>query len=286
MWNVSLDKFEGVHVAGRKLFNIQNNLPQLFNWEEYGLRITVPEGAISSSETTEVAITALVGGEFILPEDSELVSAVYTISVSKPLLKPVLLEIQHCVSIESHSLVNYLSFVTSSSECCPFQFQSVDKGSFPAGGRYGSILISEFSQWAIIQTIKGWFKKLRHSSRQTTHHTTFNTFDATIPPSSSTLPQSVDASTAIPTSSTSTDKSTSTDVETESCSTQGMSCNNLILYFSNNLDFDLLPASWFYFAQPLYQNKSLGEKWLLMFLFGKDLNALIKVHFTHYLYII
>ena len=256
-----VDKFKGVHVAGRKLFKIQNNLPQVLNWEEYGLRITVPEGAISSSETTEVAITALVGGEFILPEDSELVSAVYTISVSKPLLKRVRLEIQHCVSIETHSHANYLSFVTSSSECCPFQFQSVDKGSFPVGGRYGSIHVPKLSQWGIVQTIKGWFKKLHHSSHQTTHHTTFDTLDecAPIPPSSSTLPQSVDASAAMPPSS------------------QGMSCNNLILYFSNNLDLDLLPASWFYFTQPLYQNKSPGEKWLLMFLFGKDLNALIKV---------
>ena len=160
-----VDKFEGVHVAGRKLFKIQNNLPQVLNWEEYGVRITVPEGAFPTSETIEVAITALVGGEFILPEDSELVSAVYTISVSKPLLKPVLLEIQHCVSLQTQSHANYLSFVTSSSNNCPFQFQSVDEGSFPVGGRYGSILISEFSSWAIIQTIKGWLKKLHHSSR-------------------------------------------------------------------------------------------------------------------------
>ena len=205
-----VDEFEGVHVAGKKLFQFKNNLPKLLNWEEYGLRITVPEGAVPPSETNEVSITALVGGEFILPEDSELVSVVYTITVSKPLLKPVQLEIQHCVSIETPSHANDLSFVTSSSDHCPFDFQSVDEGSFPVGTRYGSILISEFSSWAIVQTIKGWFQKLRHPSRQTT----------------SCLP-----SPTLPHSSTSTDKSTSTDVETESCSTQGMSYNKLILYF-------------------------------------------------------
>uniref|UniRef100_A0A1X7TD45 Uncharacterized protein n=1 Tax=Amphimedon queenslandica TaxID=400682 RepID=A0A1X7TD45_AMPQE len=159
-------EFEGVHVAGKKLFQFKTKLPQLLNWEEYGLRITVLEGAVIPSGTIEVAITALVGGEFILPEDSELVSAVYTITVSKPLLKPVLLEIQHCVSIETQPQADYLSFVTaSSSDRCPFKFQSVNEGSFPVGSQYGSILISEFSEWAIVRTIKGWLKKLRHSSR-------------------------------------------------------------------------------------------------------------------------
>ena len=155
-----VDKFEGVHVAGRKIFKIQNNLPQLLNWEEYGLRITVPEGAVPTSETIEVAITALVGGEFILPEDLELVSAVYTISVSKPLLKPVLLEIQHCVSIQTHSHASYLSFVTSPSDCSPFQFRSIDKGSFPVRDQYGSILLSEFSGFGV--TIKNMIRKILH----------------------------------------------------------------------------------------------------------------------------
>ena len=97
------DKLQGVCVAGDKLFLLQNESPQLLNWEEYGLRITIPHDAVHQPDTVEVAITALVGGEFILPEDTELVSAVYAISVSKPLLKPVQLELQHCVSIEKQA---------------------------------------------------------------------------------------------------------------------------------------------------------------------------------------
>ena len=163
-----VDKLEGV--AGSKLFQIQNSLSKVvLHWEEYGLRIKVPEGAVPPSETIEVTITALVGGDFILPEDSELVSAVYAITVSEPsssLLKPVTLEIQHCVSIETLSHASDLSFVISSSDNGPFQFQ--DKGSFLVGERYGSIDVTTFSSWAIIQTIKGWFKKFRHSNRSIT----------------------------------------------------------------------------------------------------------------------
>ena len=124
------DKFQDVCVAGHKLFLLQRNSPQLLNWEEYGLSITIPHDAVQQSDTVEVAITALVGGEFILPEDTVLVSAVYALSVSKPLLKPVQLEIQHCVSIEKTAHSNYLSFATAPIDQPPYQFQPVNVGYF------------------------------------------------------------------------------------------------------------------------------------------------------------
>ena len=147
------DKLQGVCVAEHKLFLLQNDSSQLLNWEEYGLRIAIPQGAVQQSDTVEVAITALVGGEFILPEDTELVSAVYAISVSKPLLKPVQLEIQHCVSIEKSAHSNYLSFATAHSDCPPYHFQPVKGGKFSIGNRYGSICLSGFCKLLI------YFKK-------------------------------------------------------------------------------------------------------------------------------
>ena len=149
------DKLQGVCVAEHKLFLLQNDSSQFLNWEEYGLRIAIPQGAVQQSDTVEVAITALVGGEFILPEDTELVSAVYDISVSKPLLKPVQLEIQHCVSIEKPAHSNYLSFATAHSDCPPYHFQPVKGGNFPIGNQYGSILLSGFCKLLIF-----YFKKI------------------------------------------------------------------------------------------------------------------------------
>ena len=146
---MTAEKFEDFCVAGKELFLVQNNSHKVYtllNWEEYGLRITIPHEAVPLYDTIEVAITALVGGEFILPEDTELVSAVYAISVSKPLLKPVQLEIQHCVSIEKPADSNYLSFATAPSDEASCEFQPVKgAGEFSIGSRYGSISITEFS---------------------------------------------------------------------------------------------------------------------------------------------
>ena len=71
--------------------------PQYFNWEKYGMSLSAPEGILPPSETCEVAITALAGGEFEFPKGSELVSAIYAITISRPLLKPLTINIQHCV---------------------------------------------------------------------------------------------------------------------------------------------------------------------------------------------
>ena len=155
---MTAEKFEDFCVAGKELFLVQNNSHKVYtllNWEEYGLRITIPHDAVQQFDTVEVAITALVGGEFILPEDTELVSAVYAISFSKPLLKPVQLEIQHCVSIEKPAHSNYLSFATASSDKVSCEFQPVEGGEFSVRSRYGSIYITEFSCWSIFK----WFRR-------------------------------------------------------------------------------------------------------------------------------
>ena len=186
------DKLQGVCVAGHKLFLLQNDSPQLLNWEEYGLKIAIPQGAVQQSDTVEVAITALVGGEFILPEDTELVSAVYAISVSKPLLKPVQLEIQHCVSIEEPAHSNYLSFATAPSDCPPYHFQPVEGGIFSIGNQYGGITVSGFSIWSII---KKKFRRRGHSQSSTTS-TCINSLSSTDAPSSP-LPQSPSSADAL-----------------------------------------------------------------------------------------
>ena len=165
---MTAEKFEDFCVAGKELFLVQNNSHKVYtllNWDEYGLRITIPHDAIPFYDTVEVAITALVGGEFILPEDAELVSAVYAISVSKQFLKPVQLEIQHCVSIEKPAHSNYLSFATVPSDQASCEFQPVkEAGEFIIGSRYGSIYITEFSRWSIIKKVRRKIRRFLPSS--------------------------------------------------------------------------------------------------------------------------
>ena len=81
----------------------------------------------------------------------DLVSAVYAISVSKRLTKPVMLEIQHCVAITREEQGRFLSFVRA--QCnqpqLPYQFEPLDNGTFPPHSDYGKIACDRFSLVAI-----------------------------------------------------------------------------------------------------------------------------------------
>uniref|UniRef100_A0A1X7SKS9 Uncharacterized protein n=1 Tax=Amphimedon queenslandica TaxID=400682 RepID=A0A1X7SKS9_AMPQE len=143
----NLECLSDVQVAEKKLFLIQGDKPQLMNWEKYGVRIGVQKGSLLSSETVEAAVVALVGGQFEFPANTVLVSAVYAVSLSKPLLKRLKLEIQHCVDLTGRpDLAQYLKFAIApvSTPSLPYQFMLVEGGEFSSNGGYGFIERKDF----------------------------------------------------------------------------------------------------------------------------------------------
>ena len=142
-------------IVGEKLFLIQGDSHQFLNWEQYGLRIIIPECALFPADTSEIALRALVGGQFQLPKDTELVSGVYAFSLSKSLIKPVKLEIQHCAHLVTRDHTTYLSFATASikqSTTLPYKFQLQEGGQFNPGDQYGRISLTHFCLKAIVKS--------------------------------------------------------------------------------------------------------------------------------------
>uniref|UniRef100_A0A1X7U8Q5 CARD domain-containing protein n=1 Tax=Amphimedon queenslandica TaxID=400682 RepID=A0A1X7U8Q5_AMPQE len=144
----SMDSLDSsVIIAGQKLFILQGDRSHSLQWEKYGFRLECPQGAVSKD--TEVAVTALAGGNFKVPKDTVLVSAVYAISVSKALLKPLVIELQHCVDLRKTSQTGCLKFVRAPLKS-PYQFSIVEGGSFRVGKRYGSIKREQFCCMGIV----------------------------------------------------------------------------------------------------------------------------------------
>ena len=81
-----------------------------------------------------------------------LVSAVYTVYVTKPLLKPLTLEIQHCVNIQTQAQANHLYFVRAplTSSKLPYEFTLLDEGQFYPRSHYGSIKCDHFYAIGIV----------------------------------------------------------------------------------------------------------------------------------------
>ena len=150
------DYLDDVHVVGERHFLINGETTHSFHWEECGLRIHVEQGTIPYSSTCQVAIKALVGGEFLFPSNTELVSAVYAISVSETLLKPIKLSVQHCVVLKHKQQAEYLSFAKSPLTP-PHKFETIEGGQFLTDDRYGFIMCDSFSLLATLKRIKRWF---------------------------------------------------------------------------------------------------------------------------------
>ena len=155
MYADNLECLSDVNIASKKLFLIQGDRPQLLNWERYGLRIGVSGGSLSSTETAEVAVVALVGGQFVFPKNTVLVSAVYAVSVSRPLLKALRLEMQHCVDLSRGVKTKYLKFAIApvSTASLPYHFSIVDGGEFSEGQWYGSINREKFCLVSIVGSL-------------------------------------------------------------------------------------------------------------------------------------
>ena len=155
MYTDNLEFLSDVNIASKKLFLIQGDRPQLLNWERYGLRIGLSGGSLPSTETAEVAVVALVGGQFVFPKKTVLVSAVYAVSISRPLLKALRLEMQHCVDLSRGVKTKYLKFAIApvSTPSLPYQFSIVDGGEFSEGKWYGSIKREKFCLVSIIGSL-------------------------------------------------------------------------------------------------------------------------------------
>uniref|UniRef100_A0A1X7VSH3 Uncharacterized protein n=1 Tax=Amphimedon queenslandica TaxID=400682 RepID=A0A1X7VSH3_AMPQE len=151
----SMDSLDSsVIIAGQKLFILQGDRSDSLQWEKYGFRLECPQGAVSKD--TEVAVTALAGGNFKVPKGTVLVSAVYAISVSKALLKPLVIELQHCVDLRNTSQTGCLKFVRAPLKSPnAYQFSIVEGGSFSVGYRYGSIERDEFCAFGIGHVANG-----------------------------------------------------------------------------------------------------------------------------------
>ena len=136
--------------------------PQLLDWEKNGLRIQVPKGAVCRS--CDISVEVILTGNFEFPKNTELVSAVYAISASSKLIKPVQIEIQlqHCVTVDKQQLGQSLMFAKAACNDrpnVPYKFEPVEGGMFHVNRYYAVIKCDQFSYFAVIMA------RLRHIIR-------------------------------------------------------------------------------------------------------------------------
>jgi len=127
-----------------------------FEWQGYGLKLHIPEGALPGHHTEcRIDIKAGLSGQFSFPDDSQPVSCVYWIACSQRFLKSVTLDIEHCAAVQDSSQFSSLCFVAAkcSQTDLPYQFSELKKATFSPQSSFGSVQVSQFSFFGILHKI-------------------------------------------------------------------------------------------------------------------------------------
>ena len=112
-------------------------------------------------ETCIVTVKAINGGLFQFPVDTEPVSAVYAISLTKPLREPAKLEMQHCMKLGGAESSKFMSFAVASQDrsSISYKFELVPGGIFKEDSYLGSIDRQQFSFFSIVWHLLGFTGK-------------------------------------------------------------------------------------------------------------------------------
>ena len=135
----------GVEVYGETVLEVVGDKPQKLEWPGYGFYMEVPDGALPTGVIANVSVKVILSGQFKLPENSQLISAIYWISSSEVFLKKVAVNIQHFAIITNEEQCSKLSFVIakSSQKELPYTFHERE-GSFNPQTQYGTIMAKQF----------------------------------------------------------------------------------------------------------------------------------------------
>ncbi len=131
---------------------IVTNSPQTFHWVGYGFKLTIPQGSLPAGvDQCRLEIKASVAGQYLFPDNLQLVSGVFWIC-PLPLCRfqqQLKVEIQQCAKMTSSTK---LSFVRAhcSQESLPYTFKQLEgRGSFTEHSSYGCLSVNHFSSYAI-----------------------------------------------------------------------------------------------------------------------------------------
>ena len=149
---LSTAHIRGVEVIAKETFTITQEAVKL-NFEGYGFKLCVPENSPPAEVSeTQLSVRVSLSGQFQMPSNCELVSAVYWVSSPYKFMKPITVEIQHCAALSSSKQCSQLTFVHTkcTQKKLPYIFEEKVGGVFIPHSSYGSLSLSHFSGIGIV----------------------------------------------------------------------------------------------------------------------------------------
>lgn len=140
-------------LVGERHLRITGCGQQYLNWEECGFRMHLRDSSFPKDSITNLSVYAVHSGPFLYPENMAPASCIYYIKLSQPLLKPVVVEIQHCWNVSPREKPHLSFALAAMSTGPPYQFELVDGGVFQPGSSYGILDRGGFCSLTILERV-------------------------------------------------------------------------------------------------------------------------------------
>ena len=163
----------GTEVIAQQTFTLTQEAVNL-KFEGYGFKLHVPEGSLPEEVSeTQLNVRVSLSGQFQLPTNCELISAVYWVSSPHKFIKPITVEIQHCAALSSDEQSEQLTFIHTkcTQKELPYVFKEQMGGIFSRHSSDGSVSLSHFSGLGIVRRLLRVFGLQTNDSvsRSSTH---------------------------------------------------------------------------------------------------------------------
>ena len=136
----------GAEVVAETTFTLTPE-QQSFEFTGYGFKLHVPEDSLPAEVSeTQLNVRVSLSGQFQLPTNCELVSAVYWVYSPHKFTKALVVEIQHCAALSNDEQCEQLTFVRTmcTQKELPYTFTE-EGGVFSYHSSYGSLSLTHFS---------------------------------------------------------------------------------------------------------------------------------------------
>ena len=124
---------------------------QIYDWEDYGITLSIPEGAIPRNQTITLVVSYSTRTHDFLPDGYQLVSPMYTIAPSFNFLKSLMISIEHWAILENDWATSQLVFVHITAAGGTV----IQSGRFQIGSSWGEMNTTSFSKFGIVERING-----------------------------------------------------------------------------------------------------------------------------------
>ena len=171
-------KLPGVDECDETSVVISSSQGQLVEWN--GLKLNIHEGSLPEGiDQCTIYIKASLAGEYEIPEDSSLVSAIFWLRCEPQctFTKPTTVEIQHCSTNQDLSRLKIVRAFCHQKQL-PYKFKLLG-GRFNADTSYGAIEVNNFSGVGVIEqssvSERKYYSQLFYRSHLSRHeiHITF-----------------------------------------------------------------------------------------------------------------